>query len=449
MGNSCAGGNDPCAASQLREPKCRNQECRNNVPLIDEESEEDYSECIYTYLLKQKESIASQNGGFESKSATTNLVDPRFSPGLPFNASNTLEMLKPSLVGLLNQKAASCTRTHDNGRSQQTDVSALKKPSAQLELYIVTWNMNGRLQEPEKNLSLLLDLDGEKRDLYVIGLQEAPKFCGEETIGKLLGEMYCCVGLSLMLSLQLYIFAKKSLRQYITGTLVDKVGVGGLGYVVGRQKGAAAVLLAYNKVSLLFITSHLAPHECNLMERNHQYERICKSVFTKSDGLCSMCKDLRSVKNVLEPQFKVRHVHNFVEESDVVIWLGDLNYRLEMPRASVGFLISHNLEEVLWNSDQLHRACDQGEVFTGFSEGLLLFPPTYKFDVGTDNYDSSAKERTPAWTDRILYKVKPSSLVKANLVLYNSIGAVKTSDHKPVKAILTLTNLLRTSSCAF
>lgn len=40
--------------------------------------------------------------------------------------------------------------------------------------------------------------------------------------------------------------------------MVDKVGVGGLGYVIGRQKGAAAVLLAYNKVSLLFITSHLA-----------------------------------------------------------------------------------------------------------------------------------------------------------------------------------------------
>ena len=52
--------------------------------------------------------------------------------------------------------------------------------------------------------------------------------------------------------------------------------------------------------------------------------------------------------------------------------------------------------QVLWNSDQLHRACDQGEVFTGFSEGLLLFPPTYKFDVGTDNYDSSAKVRL--WT---------------------------------------------------
>lgn len=43
------------------------------------------------------------------------------------------------------------------------------------------------------------------------------------------------------------------------GSMGDKVGVGNFGTgVVGRQKGAAAVFLRYNKVSLLFITSHLA-----------------------------------------------------------------------------------------------------------------------------------------------------------------------------------------------
>ena len=52
--------------------------------------------------------------------------------------------------------------------------------------------------------------------------------------------------------------------------------------------------------------------------------------------------------------------------------------------------------QVLWTEDQLHKACGRGEVFTGFSEGPLLFPPTYKFDVGTDNYDSSAK--VSLWT---------------------------------------------------
>ncbi|KAG0625174.1 hypothetical protein M758_2G033400 [Ceratodon purpureus] len=402
MGNSCSRIQDPCviASVQLSKgklPVCGNEHCGNILPLIDEESVDEYPGCQSTYLLDQTVNITSPNiTGFETEGAINGSV-------LSFQAPNSLDML--SLIGLLSHKAASSPlvitdgnamlhTSAETGRSQQADANPMKKPHAELQLYIVTWNMNGRLHEPEKNLSLLLGLDGPKRyDLYVIGLQEAPKFSGEEAIGKLLGDMYCCVGLSLMLSLQLYIFAKKSLRQYITGTMADKVGVGGLGHVVGRQKGAAAVLLAYNKVSLLFITSHLAPHEDKFLERNHQYERICKAVFTKSSDLCASCKDLESCKNVeAEPQLKaVRHVHNFVEESDVVIWLGDLNYRVEMPRANVGFLISHNLEEVLWTEDQLHKACGRGEVFTGFSEGPLLFPPTYKFDVGTDNYDSSAK----------------------------------------------------------
>lgn len=47
---------------------------------------------------------------------------------------------------------------------------------------------------------------------------------------------------------------------------------------------------------------------------------------------------------------------------------------------------------------QLRLAIETGEAFAGYDEGPLLFPPTYKYDVGTDNYDSSEKMRIPAWT---------------------------------------------------
>lgn len=44
------------------------------------------------------------------------------------------------------------------------------------------------------------------------------------------------------------------------------------------------------------------------------------------------------------------------------------------------------------------------QVFKGFIEGKLDFAPTYKYDLFSEDYDTSEKCRTPAWTDRILWK---------------------------------------------
>lgn len=140
----------------------------------------------------------------------------------------------------------------------------------------------------------------------------------------------------------------------------------------------------------------------------------------------------------------------------------------------------------LWTKDQLSVALRQGQAFKGFQEGPLLFPPTFKYDVGTENYDTSIKvstsrshhlmlhalfliasiqkcsgvrkeliessvclktlklwicvqERVPSWTDRILYKTRR---VKAELQSYDVISSVKSSDHRPVKAHLTFKNVL-------
>uniref|UniRef100_A0A8C0W1F1 SKICH domain-containing protein n=1 Tax=Castor canadensis TaxID=51338 RepID=A0A8C0W1F1_CASCN len=85
----------------------------------------------------------------------------------------------------------------------------------------------------------------------------------------------------------------------------------------------------------------------------------------------------------------------------------------------------------------------------GFQEGPLNFAPTFKFDVGTNKYDTSAKKRKPAWTDRILWKVKapgggpsPSGRESHRLQVtqhsYCSHMEYTVSDHKPVAAQFVL-----------
>lgn len=85
-----------------------------------------------------------------------------------------------------------------------------------------------------------------------------------------------------------------------------------------------------------------------------------------------------------------------------------------------------------------------GYIFKGFEEGYITFPPTYKYDTGTDRYDTSEKQRIPSWTDRytpLPPHSKPfflhSILFKgANLELQNYKRAeINISDHKPVRAL--------------
>lgn len=53
---------------------------------------------------------------------------------------------------------------------------------------------------------------------------------------------------------------------------------------------------------------------------------------------------------------------------------------------------------MLLAADQLNYAMTSGTAFSGYIEGPIVFRPTYRYDVGTDNYDTSEKMRIPAWT---------------------------------------------------
>lgn len=55
--------------------------------------------------------------------------------------------------------------------------------------------------------------------------------------------------------------------------------------------------------------------------------------------------------------------------------------------------------DVLW---QLIRELRTGHVFEGWKEGILDFPPTYKYEFNSDRYNGEnpkegEKRRSPAW----------------------------------------------------
>ena len=79
-----------------------------------------------------------------------------------------------------------------------------------------------------------------------------------------------------------------------------------------------------------------------------------------------------------------------------------------------------------------------GECFNGFLESKINFPPTYKFDPKTHNYDTSKKKRRPAWCDRIFYKTNKNAFADIKVEQYDHIGEYNQSDHKPVYATFKL-----------
>jgi hypothetical protein len=120
---------------------------------------------------------------------------------------------------------------------------------------------------------------------------------------------------------------------------------------------------------------------------------------------------------------------------DRVVWMGDWNARVRAPRGKVDGWIAEGAVEQLRAHDELLAAMSRGQTARGFGEGPLLFRPTYKFDTGTDVYDSGPKRRVPSWTDRILVK-PPTAAVR--VLSYASVERVTYSDHRPVVAALAL-----------
>lgn len=97
--------------------------------------------------------------------------------------------------------------------------------------------------------------------------------------------------------------------------------------------------------------------------------------------------------------------------------------------------------ESVLKCDQLRKQQKEGNVFKNFIEGDIYFPPTYKYDLFSDDYDTSEKCRAPAWTDRVLWKRRqqaPETEANPGRLVHYGRAELKQSDHRPVIAVIDI-----------
>eukprot|EP00884_Botryococcus_braunii_P008132 jgi/Botrbrau1/1731/Bobra.116_2s0073.1 len=327
-------------------------------------------------------------------------------------------------------------------------------------------------------------------DVYVIGVQEARNLREWVVLlKKELAPQYIKVASESLLGMHICVFVRSGLRHLVTNVHTSNIAVG-IGNVIGNKGAVAVAVKLGGSCRLLFVACHLAAHTQAVLQRNADYARIRAGLFSSrtpgykgvsgwepSGASFTAPQDSKplsfrgfssfgsspsasgmtrtdseaSVAGLLGPEGEAESVpqavpllrrlfcnmRDITRHFDATIWMGDLNYRLEGKRGDVEQAACAGDLEALREVDQLKREMAEGRAFLGFEEGSLTFPPTFKYDTGADNYDTSSKQRVPAWTDRVLWRCNtcsPAGEPVLRQLQYDSVPQMRCSDHRPVFA---------------
>ncbi|TYZ60324.1 hypothetical protein PybrP1_012277, partial [[Pythium] brassicae (nom. inval.)] len=340
---------------------------------------------------------------------------------------------------------------------------------SRLRVFCGTWNMHAK--KPQDDLRLWIPLN--KYHIVAVGSEECvnsiaksvvftSKRQWESQLKDTLGDEYVLVSSHSLTAIHNVVFVHESVIPLLSNIQSDAVATG-LGNQLGN-KGGVGIAFSIGRTSFAFVNCHFDAHQQNTEKRNSNFHRINQELklfplpassvtsaasLTPSsaavtgeaslDGLGKTSTTRFSLSssptgNAVLPVGGVASKKLAVSECfDRVFWFGDLNYRINGTRRMVDLLLLRNQFDVLRFNDQLQIEMSKGSVFAHFREGPLHFRPTYKFDKRSNAYDSSAKQRIPSWTDRILFlsNDKPGDI---ETLSYRSQMSFQSSDHRPVGA---------------
>ncbi|KAK6342190.1 hypothetical protein TWF730_001669 [Orbilia blumenaviensis] len=276
---------------------------------------------------------------------------------------------------------------------------------------------------------------------------------------------YRCLIVQQLVGVLLFVYVSPDIAAQITTPSSTSVGTGLMGYM-GNKGGAMARLVfgglpaagisppsfADNSieelreskdergVTIVFVDCHLAAFANAADRRNWDYAEIMRRAYFHPKPLPI------SGGGTAPEAVAAAHPNGYpFKECDIVIWAGDLNYRLDMPGNEIRKAIhkflppeangsdpvlklgpdqqapdsndenksnhsepNRSFDETisyLLEFDQLRRIQAEGKAFQYFHEGKIMFVPTYKYDPGTiSTFDTSEKARVPSYCDRILWK---------------------------------------------
>ncbi|XP_039914737.1 synaptojanin-2 isoform X1 [Hirundo rustica] len=328
-----------------------------------------------------------------------------------------------------------------------------------------TWNVNGGkqfrsnilgtseltdwlLDSPKlSGVSEFQDDDNCPPDIFAVGFEEMVELSAGNIVNasttnrKMWGEQlqkaisrthrYIQLTSAQLVGVCLFIFVRPYHVPFIRDVAIDtvKTGMGGK----AGNKGAVSIRFQFYSTSFCFICSHLTAGQTQVKERNEDYKEITQKLsFPMGQNMFS---------------------------HDYVFWCGDFNYRIDLTYEEVFYFLKRQDWKSLLEFDQLQQQKSSGKIFKDFHEGTINFGPTYKYDVGSEAYDTSDKCRTPAWTDRVLWWRKKLPFEKTageiNLLdsdlsadtkvrhtwtpgalMYYGRAELQASDHRPVLAIV-------------